>query len=460
MIEKMDKKTEHDIIASIREAIGLANGGMTPSAAIAKVASDRGYNKNFVARMVEAFNVSKTLSHLKEAKGDARASAVPLAEVDEVSHIMYPATVATPAEKSASEWVPVESLMTETRFFNLANAPRLNKKSTDVHSWRSRNPDMLLRGAYGEVDYMTRRLEDLRHVKEAVKFELMDGIRKLGEYFRSTRHEPFERLESAARQHYGDSVIPVMDMVWSISNPGRFGEKRASAAAKVAYKDPSPYLMLENIVEKKAAYIDAEQAWNKLAAEMKAFKDSVDLRARLLAKSSVVDVPSVVGGVLAERALSDVSLTPSLYETLLAATESLQDPNAEAERKSIHARMMLRDFMKNDEVLSRADPNLVVQAFNELSSVAPAATESPANMRVLLRKAVEQGQFDPLELANIMNIEKTVREFDRPGVLGESGRVAASKPSPLSAGKAAITPVLSGSRSDKGGDAIRSLILG
>jgi hypothetical protein len=106
-----------------------------------------------------------------------------------------------------------------------------------------------------------------------------------------------------------------------------------------------------------------------------------------------------------------------LYDALLSATEAIEDPSMESERKAIRAKMLLKDLMTNDEVLSQQDPATVIKAFNEIAALAPRSAESPLTMRALLRKSVEQGSVDPMEITNITNIEKAIRESDQPSPL-------------------------------------------
>jgi hypothetical protein len=427
-IEQLSKKEENDVIDAITSAIRLSNDGVEPSEAIAKVASDRGYNRHFAQRMVEAFNVSKTLKHHKESSGEGRAAPFSLADSTKVLDIMFPDKVDTPLEKAASTWTPPECSHRETRFFNLSSAPRKSEREAE-HSWESQDPDILMKRAFDELGRRERRVEIARHAMETVKMAAIDAANAFANYFRSLGHEPFERVEKAALQHYGDQVKPLLDAAWTISSAGKFGEKRAEGPGKIVYQHRRPYVLLKDAMDKRGAYIEKAAEYKTAAADAGEYSRRLGIRARLMGKWGQASMPSLLSGALAGQAASQLARRPSMYEALVRATEELEDPDIEAERKAIQAKLLLRNLMRRDEVLSRADPNEVVAAFNELSNLVPRAIESPMALRALLRKRVEQGQLDPLELTNIMSIEKTMREAEQvPSVLGPGGQAIAAKP--------------------------------
>lgn len=407
-IERLDKRQEQEVLGGIGEAIRAANAGASPSEAIAKVASEHGYNQNFVKRMVEAFNVSKTLKQVKMASGEGRAAPFELADVDEVTSLMYPEAVQTPAEKSASEWVPLEATLREDRTFNLDTAPVLSERK-EVHSYDDVGPDNLLKRAYREADRKYQEAEQARVTQEDCRNDAIGAVTKFANYFRQTGSvEPFERVEKAALQSYGAEVQPLLTVAWNYSRAGTRGEKRASGPEKVTYGDRRPYVLLSEAADKRAEFVKSAKAYVECKAAADEFKGKVDLRMGLTSKSS--QLAAALGGGLASRVVADAAKTPALYDALLAATAEIEDPDMEAERKSIRTKMLLRDMMKNDPILQKADPNAVIKAFNELSSLAPEALEQPAALRTMLQRGVEQGQMDILDITNTLAIEKGIRD--------------------------------------------------
>src|SRR6185369_16381767 len=71
--------------------------------------------------------------------------------------------------------------------------------------------------------------------------------------------------------------------------------------------------------------------------------------------------------------------------------QDLMDPGHESEIRNIQAEAMLNNLMANDEIIKTHDPEDVLDAFNEISQVAPRMSTSTAVMRDLIRKRLSGG---------------------------------------------------------------------
>jgi len=418
MIDRLSKRDEEGVMGAIAESIKLANEGTDPSEAIAKVASAHGYNKHFATRMVEAFNVSKSLKHHKEASGEQKAENFDLADAGRVNDILFPAKVETPTEKSASAWIPLECGITDDKYFMEGEGPVHTKQAKEVYTWDRQDPDILMKRAYGELEHKQLLLKQAELEVRDLAEQATTSLYKIADHFRSTKPcEPFANFEAAALQSYGDAAAPAMNIVWEMSKAGSFGHKRAAGPAKVVPGvSVEPYQLLSNVMEKQQQYMAKNAALQDHRVSVTKDEAEVSLVGRLMAKAGQA-IP-LIGSYLANRAATNMKGDPaadgSVYDEMMKATEGLADPDMEAERKSIQAKMMLRNLMTSDEVISQQDPQAVVAAFNEIAALAPRAAESPMVMKSLLRRSLEQGSVDPMELTNITNLEKGMRENEQP----------------------------------------------
>ena len=89
---------EKKLLGAMESAISLTNSGTAPNEAIAKTANDNGLSPEFACRMVEAFNTSKTIKHLKDNDGEKRAETFDIADKESVLKLMY-----SPTEKSVEK---------------------------------------------------------------------------------------------------------------------------------------------------------------------------------------------------------------------------------------------------------------------------------------------------------------------------------------------------------------------
>jgi hypothetical protein len=416
MVAAMSDKQEARVLDAVGKSIKLANDGLDPSEAIAKVASDYGFNKQFTQRMVEAFNVSKSLKHHKEASGDDRAATFSLADPNKVRVIMFPETISTPAESKQSGWVPDGEYGTETRFFDLEHAPTLTN-SRPESSITQRDPELAMKRAYAEVERHDHATEMARRDKEAAFEKLYTTMKRLSDHFRSSAHEPFENFEKAALAILGESVKPVMDALYNMANLSGRHVKRAEAAGKVKPKCLAPYQMLQELVAQREDYATKTSAWvdkSRCAAKVRAL---VEKCSPYINEKTASNFSPVMASIMANQALESLmGKSPSAHDTLVTAMAELGDPSIESERQSIRARSLLANLMRSDEVLSKIDQNRVLQAYNEIAAMAPAAAENPLALQSLLRKHVEQGQLDPSDISSIIDIEKGTRQLEEPKI--------------------------------------------
>jgi len=315
---------------------------------------------------------------------------------------LYPDNVETPAEVKQAEWEPTGIDVEETRVFNLDTAPVVDRHESNDYR---KDLEMLMKRACDEQHRQEVEVSDLRQKMASARIRLSKSLQKLAEYFRVTGHEPFEKVESAVLQ-FDPTAKCVMDTVWTLAKCASFKtDKRASSAAKVVYGDRTPYAVVSEIFAARDAYSHAAVKCAKASEELADYKLNLHERMTKLSAGLESVAPFMMGRLLPSAVgFSDSSKSP----------EDITSVQFDAERKSIQAQAMLHDLMQHDEVLRKADPKKVLSAYNDISSLAPRAAESPLIMRGLLRKSVETNSYDPYESANLVSIETGLKKKDAP----------------------------------------------
>lgn len=85
-----------------------------------------------------------------------------------------------------------------------------------------------------------------------------------------------------------------------------------------------------------------------------------------------------------------------------------------------HHLALLQNLMTTDDVLSEADPDQVVSAYNTIRTTAPQLAKDVNVMRVALRSAVQHEGIDPFTIKGIAETESARQKVHTP-----------SKPKPL-----------------------------
>ncbi|RIZ71273.1 MAG: hypothetical protein D0530_04925 [Methylococcales bacterium] len=409
-METITKDQEKQILDGLKVAIKQANAGVAPSTAIAKVASDLGFGKDFTLRMVEAFNVSKTLKHYKEASGTERAESFAIADPVEVLSEMYPQNVATPGHRKEAEFVPLEVLAKEATYFDTTRDVIPLHSGKEVHTYGQADINHLLSRAYGESDRLQKRAEAARLELSISRNKMLTAVDKMAEYFRQFGHAAFNEVEAhllskdAAAKH-------VLNIVYTTSNAAALGEKRAS----VVKQSTSPKMaevdaLYAKIVATTDAYISSARVANSLQKEAEACKQGLQARVSFLSKSgALLDSVKDIGMI------SEMKKKPNAGSIQQKAISNVLDPKLETEYKNIDAQLMLSDLMKNDPVIKRHDPHKVLTAYNEVAQVTPRLSESPMMMRTVLRRYLEGDGVDTFEAKNLLDVENQMKKRDEPG---------------------------------------------
>jgi len=410
--EKMSRADEQRVMSALERVVSMTNEGAQPSTAVYKVASEEHFTPSVVKRMVEAYNVSKTLSHMKHASGPERAASFPLAQADEVLAKMYPEHVVSPAEKTAAEYRP--RMPAETINHMRPASPALPwEKQAKAYE---QDPNIVVGKALGRLQGLRKEAERARSEYRGTFDRLTYSIKEAADCFRMLRHEPFSVVEKKAVATYGVVGRSLMDAVYEAAG---LTEKRAQEFPAHAIFDASrePYRQLAEAV-KLAHELQAQAAD---AATKEAAYECCKRETLPAEKEEPVLLGDLLGGDTRPFDREKVAFLPDpvrALDTLAGDPDSAQaraqaevfDPEHESQLQGVKTQAMLNDFISNDPILSSYEPTEVMDAYNQISQLTPSLAQQPAMMRGLLRRVIQQGGIlEPHEAHQIVEVERQRR---------------------------------------------------
>jgi len=234
-MNKLSKAGEQKAMLALESAIKFANDGMTPSEAIVKAAQDATLEAPMVQRLVEAFNVSKTLHHFKKSAGDDRSATFPIASPESIMAELFPPDPMTPAKEAAAAVHPdqrdfVGFLMAKEASETAAvTLPPLVDHSPDAYE---RDPAFFAKKAIDERGKLVALHKAAEQATREVYWKMLTTFDKIADYFKqATPGEPFDLVEKRAYATYGVNAKNLMDVVVSVGglDDRRIGIKRAAA---------------------------------------------------------------------------------------------------------------------------------------------------------------------------------------------------------------------------------------
>lgn len=382
---RLSDNEEQRLIGSVRDAISQTNTGIDPNKALAKSAAAKNYEPEFVGRMVEMYNTSRTLAHLKNASGAKRANDFPLASTDKVLAIMFPKRAnVTDLPRGFGETGKAANLMKMPRY----ETPGIEKAAEYL-------PDggLKVKKVMDKLADMKRSLIDMRTDYTAASMRREAALHKVATYFRTPGHKAFEDVDAEMQSMFGKAGSLVMDVVWgAIGTPAR--EKRASVQAKPRLADlaQAPYSHVNEFVEQSKRMAKIANDQRTLEADIAELDKGFKARlSNFPKKAGIAD--TVFGNMISEtlqgNPVTGGSGSAPGRKALEDATQAATDPAHESIIKGIQTESMLQDLIANDPVVAKYDPADVVDAYNDISKFAPISSTQPAVLRGYLRRMLE-----------------------------------------------------------------------
>jgi hypothetical protein len=453
-VKTLSKQHEDRLIGAVKRAVAhVDDDGMTPNEAIEKVARAGKWNREWIKLAAHAYNTGRqTAQREVGASLMDKLAEFPLVDPAEVIGKIWPSSVKSAADIHRETGVSSEydrppawlSQSSSTGHLKTAEFKLVDTPPPPLEP----DPDEKMARAYNIHLDLKRAVEDARIKAGAAKDRLIGAMGELGEYFRKharDRHS-FSDIEHAVRAYYPGSAQTLMDYVHQRNGGKEVRAADTPVSTRRMDRNAAPFNLLDRCVECGRQVKQAEAAHAAALAAMS--KQGEDLRPfgrtpspapasqvhSLIPEETAPKQASVLGGAvlgatsqdLLRRAMSDTpETTKELREDEL---RDLTDPLHEAELRKIRAQALLSELM-TDPVIGSYDPAQVFKAYNEISQTAPRASMQAMAVRPMLRRYL-QGNMEPFEAKEVTDIEKGMRDIERPtpslGGLPESSADALS----------------------------------
>ena len=233
-MKKLSTQDEQKVLTALESAIKLVGSGMTPDIAITKAAGDAKLEPPMIQRMVEAYNVSKTLSHLSKAAGADRAQTFPIANAAAILQELFPMQPTTEQEKAAAAIHP--DYLAHVRrpdFMKVASLPELPRMVAMPSAAYERDPAARAKRAIDERSKLQLLHKQATEAYREMYYRLMGEVEKAAAYWKRFGDKvPFDLVEKRAYAAYGPMAKSLMDMIERVGglDDRRVHVKRAAAS--------------------------------------------------------------------------------------------------------------------------------------------------------------------------------------------------------------------------------------
>lgn len=431
-IEKMSKEAEKRIVTALETAISLTNSGSDPNEAIRKVAEDCSFTPPIIRRMVEAYNTSRTLAHLKKASGEDRATTFPLADPAVILGTMYPEKVSV--GQKAAEYVPSDYARKPGDFMSKVAEARHRPIPRLKYAQYERDALSHERRVWGEREKLEKVASSCRSELRICLERMRTQIKEAAAYFKNLYRDPFAQIESRLVGQYGALAVPVMTAVYKTAG---LKEARCSGPQRQLMADFSqaPYNTLVQLMTlaKEAQTLahktlEAEDSKNDFLFKHRMNKVAeVEVSEERLLDGALVDPfhrPFEENPLLPfDKAAMSEFFSPDTAGSVASSVLGLRDsgegkskpelafdPKQDLQLRGIHTKVMLNDLLSNDPIIGSYPPNEVASAFNQLSQLSPAVAQQPAVARAMLRRMLQsENVVEPHEAAQLADLNEKLQ---------------------------------------------------
>lgn len=409
----MNAAQERKLLNAAEQVAQHVSAGSLPTDAVIKVAQDMRLRQGEIKLVAHAYNTGATRQHFDSTSDPLeKAAAFPLADPDAAVAAMFPEQVKTAAAIQQETAVAFDYAVSPMGMLArrkkaaviLPELPKIAPRETYLH------PDSLQKQAVAERQRHKQAVDEARRQTAVALDKMAQAFCDLVEYFETPGHPSLASVKEAVANVYGGEGAAILGTIETYRP-----HLRKAAAAPYDYSvisQPLPLIgqMLQAIEKHHACGME----YYKQAAYAQAsvINNSHDLSDSVLPneKQAIANPLALMLTGSYAKDMIDKTVQGMPEARMQEATSQLADPQHEAALRNIRVRSMLNDLMTEDPVVSRHNPQDVLQAYNDLNGLAPHAADQKLIMQAALRKQLEQGNVEPFEVDQLLGIDSKLRQ--------------------------------------------------
>jgi hypothetical protein len=445
-MQSLSKSDEQSLLDGVKKAADLVdNQGLSPNAALQKVAEEFQYSPGFLKAACNAFNNGRQLAqwNANDSVLDKLAG-FPLANYDEVHHEMWGDTqekVASVARFGPKFETYADEARRELLHMDLSRFEKSASYAPEVHPLAADYQGaMRVKLAYNRMEWERRQAEESRRLKVASEDQLNFRVHLLGNYFQKFSYDrlPLAQIEHGAATYYGEPGKALMGYIAT-----RFPQEKRAADHQPSWegfhqaadRSSEPYTLISACIQQAQVHNQmtdwSTEAEEKLAAAEGDYQSFIQPRSAELNGSQFILTPSLIADGSGEKkasVLSGLAGGAGLgigrnFEKIIggnpaadmeAQIQELESPEHLNELRKIRAQTVLTQLMSDPEgPLSSYDPEEVLTAYNEMIQLSPRLADQPAAIAPLLNRRL-MGNPESFEVGEQLNLEKGLKDVQAP----------------------------------------------
>lgn len=423
-METLSSAEERRLLDGVKTAVDLVDHqGLTPNAALEKVARDNQWTRGHLRAAVSAFNNGRQVAQWNANEGILdKLAEFPLADYDQIHDGIWGAQAAEKQAADARGISPEYGLpptFVRDPYQEMLRSRDLVKLAGDQAAPSLADPDPWTapRKAWQAQQRQKRAFEEARSQFGRAHDNLRIRLKLLENYFQKAAFDrlAFPFVDNVVKTYWGLQGEALMDCLAAGCPREKRGSDMHYYTDRPVDLQAAPFTYVARAIEAAREVYRTKQALDEAAGSLE--KAAEALRPFVETPSPKREGPISVSlfkeaGLAADatKGLLDEALGGKSKDKIQDLSLDLEDPDHENELRKIRTQAILANLMNDPESpISGHDPDEVLDAYNKVSNLAPRAAESPLALETVLGQKLN-GHLAPFEIKDINDIEKGVQQ--------------------------------------------------
>jgi hypothetical protein len=431
---------------ALNEAVQKVNEGMTPSAALKKVANELDLNPNYIQRTGEALNVALHYKHFKTASD--RSAEFEIADIPQVIQDVFSLPEKTAASYKSENFSVSDANETVFNYNRMLSNPMYKRAFLEIATAKETHESYpaTFRTVYEKsanyIQKLNKTAEAAEVEKVAAEIDLNSSFSELCDEFRKDAgyRTAFEEFESQVFAKHGSAALPYIDlihktacaheergvhdsayMMFETCKQAAMFDTLMSAASRMIEAEKIAAETAENLAFESSYLKEAHKLLGKKAEEEKeeseahekaetpeeeaaeeASEDPVleEIKKKVSKANDVAFEDPVLKQAMEKEAfgglggfgklLTDLVHTPitEAYSGMLKKPIAHGGGRPNLTLDNMERKLLLQELMMTDPILSKVNPAKVARAFEQIIRLSPEMSKEKEVVRAELRAMV------------------------------------------------------------------------
>lgn len=428
---------------ALNEVVTNINGGVNPTVALKKVATDLDLNPNYVHRVGEALNVALHYNHFKKAED--RSAQFEIADIPGVVKDLFSGKEKTANQKRAEEFPDNGGEDTVFNYNRILNNPRYKKAYLEIVNATETHESfpLSIKGAFEKSANLLRDLErDLDEAKTdkvGSEIELNQKFSSLSDHFRkdASYRLSFEEFESQVFSKHGEQSVPYLDLIHKTSKTAEdrgvhdkgyqmFEASKELAMFDSLMKSAEDFAKADEFLKEAEEKFTFEKEYyseigklvanngslsktadqqdpvkskkknkpSKTAAERDPILLRIEKKAKFKKSADVVSLFAL--SRLLNQSQPQDGLTKNINDRFTQSNNG-DSPKNNLGLENMERQLLLQELIMTDSILSKANPQKVAKAYEQILRLSPQISKEKEVVRAMLRQAIAAQAIAPFD---------------------------------------------------------------